>query len=88
LHDLLDIGVIDRITGKPTKELLIKEKNGSIMVHGLKEETVQSTEDCIELLNKGISHRTTSATLMNEGSSRKMYLELYRNLGHIISLPQ
>jgi hypothetical protein len=70
LHDLLDIGVIDRVTGKPTKELQIKEKNGSIMVHGLKEETVSSTEACIELLNKGIGHRTTSATLMNEGSSR------------------
>lgn len=40
LHDLLDIGVIDRITGKPTKELQIKEKNGSISVHGIKEETV------------------------------------------------
>ncbi len=40
LHDLLDIGVIDRITGKPTKDLQIKEKNGSISVHGIKEETV------------------------------------------------
>lgn len=52
------------------KELFIKEKNGSIFVQGLKEEIVQSKEECVELLNKGISHRTTSATLMNEGSSR------------------
>jgi hypothetical protein len=70
LHDLLDIGVIDRVTGKPTKELQIKEKNGAISIHGIKEEIVQSKEECIELLNKGINHRTTSATLMNEGSSR------------------
>lgn len=36
----------------------------------MKEESVQSKEECLQLLNKGISHRTTSATLMNEGSSR------------------
>ncbi len=73
LHDLLDpltIGAIDRVTGKPLKELFIKEKTGAIYVQGLKEETVQSKEECVELLNKGINHRTTSATLMNEGSSR------------------
>jgi hypothetical protein len=29
-----------------------------------------SMEECLLLLNKGIAHRTTSATLMNEGSSR------------------
>lgn len=52
------------------KELVIKEKNGSIYVQGLKEEPVMSKEECIMLLNKGISHRITSATLMNEGSSR------------------
>ena len=73
LHDLLDpasIGAVDRITGKLTKELTIKEKNGNIYVQNLKEDVVTSTEECISLLNKGISHRTTSATLMNEGSSR------------------
>lgn len=73
LHDLLDpltIGAIDRSTGKPMKELFIKEKSGAIYVQGLKEEIVQSKEECVELLNKGINHRTTSATLMNEGSSR------------------
>jgi hypothetical protein len=35
LHDLLDpasIGAVDRITGKLTKELTIKEKNGNIYV--------------------------------------------------------
>jgi len=73
LHDLLDpltIGAVDRVTGKPVKELFIKEKSGSIFIQGLKEEIVNSKEECIELLNKGISHRTTSATMMNEGSSR------------------
>jgi len=29
-----------------------------------------SKEECQMFLNKGIAHRTTSATLMNEGSSR------------------
>lgn len=70
LHDLLDIGPIDRQTGKPLKDLIIKEKNGTIFVQGLKEETVSSKEECLGLLNKGIASRTTSATLMNEGSSR------------------
>ena len=61
---------MDRVTGKALKELQIKEKNGNIYVQGLKEESVQSKEECLSLLNKGIAHRTTSATLMNEGSSR------------------
>ncbi len=72
LHDLLDPSAqqLDRVTGKPLKELQIKEKNGNISVHNLKEEPVNNKEECLTLLNKGISHRTTSATLMNEGSSR------------------
>ena len=49
---------------------MIKEKNGTISVQGLKEEVVLNREDCLTLLNKGISQRTTSSTLMNEGSSR------------------
>jgi hypothetical protein len=35
LHDLLDpmtIGAVDKITGKSTKELFIKEKNGTIYI--------------------------------------------------------
>lgn len=35
LHDLLDpltIGAIDKVTGKPVKELFIKEKGGSIYI--------------------------------------------------------
>lgn len=35
LHDLLDpltIGTVDRVTGKPVKELFIKEKGGSIYI--------------------------------------------------------
>ena len=70
LHDLLDPVMVGGQAQKSTKELLIKEKNGNIYVQGLKEEPVSSTEECLMLLNKGISHRTTSATLMNEGSSR------------------
>lgn len=37
---------------------------------GLKQEVVTNRADCLKLLNQGISHRVTSATLMNEGSSR------------------
>ena len=37
---------------------------------GLKEERVISPEECLDILNKGIAYRSTSATLMNEGSSR------------------
>jgi hypothetical protein len=73
LHDLLDPASMarDRITGKPQKEITIREeKSGTISVRGLKEEEVTSMEQCSHLLNSGINHRQTSSTLMNEGSSR------------------
>jgi hypothetical protein len=61
----------DKITGKPAKEISIREeKNGVISVRGLKEVEVSTAEDCIRQLNMGITHRQTSSTLMNEGSSR------------------
>ena len=63
--------MLDKVTLKPLKELQIREeKNGSIRIDNLKEELVLNKEQCLQLLNKGISHRVTSATLMNEGSSR------------------
>ena len=44
LHDLLDpntIGAVDKMTGKPLKELQIREeKHGAITIQGLKEEIV------------------------------------------------
>lgn len=71
IHDLLDPGVIDKATGQTTKVLQIREeKNGSISVSGLKAELVNSKAECVQLLNRGIAHRVTSSTLMNEGSSR------------------
>ena len=73
LHDLLDPAsmIRDRITGKPAKELTIREeKNGVISVRGLKETEVTTQAECLHWLNSGINHRQTSATLMNEGSSR------------------
>ena len=71
LHDLLDIGVIDKVTGKNSKTLAIKqEKNGMIKIENLKGELVTTKTECLQLLNKGISHRVTSATLMNDESSR------------------
>jgi hypothetical protein len=73
LHDLLDPASMmrDKITGKPAKEIQIREeKNGLISVRGLKEVEVNSSDDCLRQLNLGINHRVTSSTLMNEGSSR------------------
>lgn len=73
IHDLLDPGSMarDKITGKPAKEVQIREeKNGHISVRGLKEQEVSSKDECLHWLNMGINHRVTSATLMNEGSSR------------------
>lgn len=71
LHDLLDTGVIDKVTGKNSKTLAIREeKNGTIKIENLKGELVNSKAECLQLLNRGISHRVTAATLMNEESSR------------------
>ena len=72
LHDLLDPAsmVRDRVTGKPLKELMIREEKNVISVRGLKELEVSSQAECLHWLNSGINHRMTSATLMNEGSSR------------------
>ena len=36
----------------------------------MKAELVNGKSECVQLLNKGISHRVTSSTLMNEESSR------------------
>ena len=38
MHDLLDSAVIDRVTGKPSKEVRIREKNGVILMDNLKAE--------------------------------------------------
>ena len=65
-------GAVDKATGqKAAKDIRITEdKKGSISVAGLKAEIVSRREECIQLLNKGIAHRMTSSTLMNEQSSR------------------
>ena len=71
IRDLLDNAVLDLRTGNSTKILKITEaKNGSISVTGLKTEEVHSKAECTQLLNKGIANRMTSATLMNDASSR------------------
>ena len=73
LHDLMDPASMmrDRVTGKPLKNLQIREeKNGKVSVWGLKEVDVTGQEECIHHLNTGINHRVTSATGMNEASSR------------------
>lgn len=56
------------VTDKPMQ--IREEKNGTIRIDGLKGEIVTSKQECIKFLNKGIASRVTSATLMNEGSSR------------------
>ena len=41
LHDLLDVGVIDKVTGKNQKHLMVREeKNGTIKIENLKAELV------------------------------------------------
>lgn len=61
----------DKLTGKKEKDIKITEaKNGSISVTGLKSEIVSEKAECISLLNRGIAQRMTSATNMNEASSR------------------
>lgn len=68
-HDLLDPKSFGQ--GGKGKDIAIREeKNGTISVSGIKEERVNSPEECLDILNKGIAYRSTSATLMNEGSSR------------------
>ena len=48
----------DKITGKPGKEISIREeKNGTITLRGLKEEEVTSQAQCEHLLNQGIGFR-------------------------------
>lgn len=39
-------------------------------MRGLKEIEVHSVDECMNLLNLGIHHRVTSATVMNAHSSR------------------
>ena len=41
MHDLLDVGVIDKVTGKSNKNLMVREeKNGTIKIDNLKAELV------------------------------------------------
>jgi hypothetical protein len=55
MNDLLDTSVIDRVTGKASKVLSIREeKNGTIRVDNLKAEIVSSKAECLQLLNRGI----------------------------------
>ena len=54
IRDLLDPASMqrDKITGKPTKDISIREeKNGTITIRGLKEEVVTGQAQCEHLLN-------------------------------------
>lgn len=71
LNDLLEPASLDSKTNTMSKTLQIREeKNGTISIQGLKGELVNSKQECLKLLNKGINSRVTSSTNMNEGSSR------------------
>ena len=57
LHDLLDpAGMVrDKATGKPMKELTIREeKSGLISVKGLSETEIHSQTECMHHLHRGI----------------------------------
>lgn len=75
IRDLLTIAPaanIDKATGQTAQKhiKITEQKNGSISVTGLKAEDVHTKAECLQLLNRGIAHRMTSSTLMNETSSR------------------
>lgn len=58
-------------TGERNSKINIREeKNGSIAVYGLHEEKVDNYEELASCLDRGSNSRTTSATLMNNNSSR------------------
>lgn len=45
IHDLLDLGPVDKITGQQTKSVTIHEdKSGSIRLEGLKQEIVTTKQ--------------------------------------------
>jgi len=73
LHDLLDPQSLHQAlaTGERNSKINIREeKNGSIAVYGLHEEKVDNYEELASCLDRGSNSRTTSATLMNNNSSR------------------
>ena len=75
LHDLLETNVSpNTLVGQaapPKKEISIREeKNGTISVYGLKEQTVNSFEEMSACLDLGSTQRVTACTLMNSNSSR------------------
>lgn len=68
VHDLLDFDT-DSETGR--KALSLREDmSGEITVAGLKEISLSSPQDALDVLRQGTLHRTTAATLMNHSSSR------------------
>ena len=65
IHDLLCNNAI-----APNKNLVIREKEGSIGIDGICEEIVNSVEGTFKCLENGSLQRSVSSTLMNSQSSR------------------
>ena len=73
LQDLLDINSLNQAiaTGERNTKINIREeKNGQIALYGLHEEKVHNYQELAACLDRGSNSRTTSATLMNNNSSR------------------
>lgn len=62
IHDLLNTG--------PCKNLVIREKDGSIGVDGITEVIVKDSQSMFDCLENGTLQRSVSSTLMNSQSSR------------------
>ena len=74
LFDLLDPSILAKMMEGGEKrsnvDKIKEDKNGNISIIGLREEKVDNGEEMTNLLVKGGDSRTTSATKMNDNSSR------------------
>lgn len=74
IYDLLNYdgfsNTVNFRTRKENAASLRDDKDGSIMICGIKEERIESEEELFILLERGARKRATGATLMNDESSR------------------
>jgi len=69
-NDLIDLLVKGNASATKTKLNVRQEKTGMINIEHLTEETCDSAEDLMNLLERGNGQRTVAATAMNSQSSR------------------
>jgi kinesin family protein C2/C3 len=70
-NDLVDLLSKDSPRSSVAKKLCVRvDKHGAVQIDNLAEEACQSAAELVELLERGLRHRTTRATAMNAQSSR------------------